>query len=142
MQRQMVIIQFFSSVNPNVTKVKGFQSQGAEMKKMKKKKKYEDAERREYQRIAYSNIKGPRLKIGKHKFEVLDISQRGLRFLNDKEVIFSEYIAGELTFLCGESVAIEGLVIWEQDDDFGLYLKNLMPSDAIQKEELYIRERF
>lgn len=111
------------------------------MKNMKKKKNYEDTERREFQRITYSNIEGPRLKIGKHKFEVLDISQRGLRFLNDKEVIFSEYITGELTFLCGESVSIEGLVIWEQDDDFGLYLKNLMPSDAIQKEELYIREQ-
>ena len=111
------------------------------MKKMKKKKKYEDTERREFQRIAYSNIEGPRLKIGKHKFEVLDISQRGLRFFNDKEVVFSEYIAGELTLLCGESVSIEGLVIWEQDDDFGLYLKNIMPVDVIQKEELYIRKQ-
>lgn len=108
---------------------------------MQKKKKYEGIERRKYPRIEYLNIEGPRLKIGKHKFEVLDISQRGLKFLNDKEVNLSEYISGKLTFLCGESIDIEGLLIWEQDDDFGLYLKNLIPSDMIQKEELYIQEQ-
>ena len=107
---------------------------------MKKKKKYEGTERRKYPREVYLNIEGPRLKIGKHTFEVLDISQIGLKFLNDKEVLFSEYISGELTFLYGESIAIEGSVIWEQDDDFGLYLKNLIPSDMIQKEESFIQE--
>jgi hypothetical protein len=33
------------------------------------------------------------------------------------------------------------VLIWEQDDDFGLYLKNLITSDMIQKEELYIQEQ-
>jgi hypothetical protein len=111
------------------------------MKKMQKKKKYEDIERRKYPRTEYLNIERPRLKIGKHKFEVLGISQRGLRFLNDKEVKLSKYISGKLTFLCGESIDIGGLLIWEQDDDFGLYLKNLITSDMIQKEELYIQEQ-
>jgi hypothetical protein len=108
---------------------------------MKRMKKYEYIERRKDSRTEYLNIERPRLKIGKHKFEVLDISQRGLKFLNDKEVNLSEYISGKLTFLCGESIDIEGSLIWEQDDDFGLYLKNHIPSDIIQKEELYIQEQ-
>jgi hypothetical protein len=103
-------------------------------------RKYKGIERRKNPRIEYFNIERPRLKIGKHKFEVLDISQRGLKFLNDKEVNLSEHISGKLTFLCGESIDIEGSLIWEQDDDFGLYLKNLIPSDMIQKEKLYIQE--
>ena len=103
-------------------------------------KKYEGIERRKYPKIEYLNAERPSLKIGKHKFEVLDISQRGLKFLNDKEVNLSEHISGKLTFLCGESIDIEGSLIWEQDDDFGLYLKNLIPSDMIQKEKLYIQE--
>ncbi len=107
---------------------------------MKKKKEYEDTERRKYLRIKYLNIEKPKLKIGKHKFEVLDISQRGLKFLNDKEVNLSEHISGELTFLCGESIDIEGSLIWEQDDDLGLYLKNHISSDMIQNEKLYIQE--
>ncbi len=104
-------------------------------------KKHEYIERRKDSRTEYLNIEGPRLKIGKHKFKVLDISQKGLKFLNDKEVNLSEYISGKLTFLCGESIDIEGSLIWEQDDDFGLYLKNHIPSDIIQKEELYIQEQ-
>jgi hypothetical protein len=108
---------------------------------MKRMKKYEGIERRKYPRTEYFNIEGPKLKIGKHKFEVLDISQRGLKFLNDKEVNLSEYISGKLTLLCGESIDIEGSPIWEQDDDFGLYLKNHIPSDIIQKEALYIQEQ-
>jgi len=118
------------------------------MNKMKKKNKYENTERRKYPKVEYLNIKGARLKIGRHKFGVSDISQRGLKFLNDKEVNLSEYISGEseyisgeLTFLFGDSIAIEGSLIWEQDDDFGLYLKNLIPSDIIQKEALYIQEQ-
>ncbi len=59
---------------------------------MQKKKKYEGIERRKYPRTEYLNIERPRLKIGKHKFEVLGISQRGLKFLNDKEVKLSKYI--------------------------------------------------
>jgi hypothetical protein len=108
---------------------------------MKRMKKYEGIERRKYPTTVFLNIEGPRLKIGKHKFEVLDISQKGLNFLNDKEVNLSEYIRGKLTFLCGESIDIEGSLIWEQDDDFGLYLKNHIPSDMIQKEDLYIQEQ-
>lgn len=108
---------------------------------MEKNKKYNGVERRKNLRITYLNIEKPRLKLNKHKFEVLDISQRGLKFTNDKEVILSEYINGKITFLCGESVIIEGSLIWEQDDDFGVYLKNLISSDMIQKETLFIQEQ-
>ena len=108
---------------------------------MKRMKKYENIERRKDPRTEYLNIEGARLKIGEHEFEVLDISQIGLKFLNDKEVNLSEYISGKLTLLCGESIDIEGSLIWEQDDDFGLYLKNYIPYDMIQKEELYIQEQ-
>ena len=108
---------------------------------MGKKKKCEGMERRKDFRISYLNVEKPRLKIEMHKFDILDISQRGLKFINDKEIILSEYISGKLIFLCGESVVIEGSLVWEQDDDFGLYLKNLIPSDMIQKETLFIQEQ-
>ena len=108
---------------------------------MKKENGYDGIERRTGPRTKYSGIKKPRLKIGKNKLKVFDISQRGLKFVKEEEVNLSEYISGNLTFLCGESLAIEGSLIWEQDDNFALYLKNLIPSDMIQKEELYIQEQ-
>lgn len=73
---------------------------------MKEMKEYEDKERRKPTRINYSNLEKPMLKIGKHKFEVLDVSQRGLKFFNNHEVVLSKDIRGKVTFLCGESIAV------------------------------------
>ncbi len=98
-------------------------------------------ERRKSLRIMYLNIEKPIFKMGKYKFKVIDISQRGIKFINNKEEILPEYIGGKLTFLYGGSIAIEGSVIWEQDDDFGIYLKNVIPVSMIQKEELYIQKQ-
>ena len=106
---------------------------------MEKNKIYEGIERRKSSRLKYINLNKPRLKIGKFKLKVNDISQRGLKFLKDEETYLPENIKGNLTFLCGESLEIGGTLIWEQDDNFALYLKTLIPSDMIQKEELYIQ---
>jgi len=100
---------------------------------------YESTEKREYSRIKYLIIDKPKLKIGKRKYKVLDISQRGLRFLNNEKVILPEYIHGKLTLLCGESFLVEGSLIWEQDDEFALYLKNIIQPTVIQKEKSYVQ---
>ena len=102
---------------------------------------YVGKEKREYPRIQYVITNKPKLKIGKRKYEVLDISQRGLRFIKNEDSMLPEYIDGKLTLLCGESIPIEGLLVWEQDDDFALYLKNIIPSAVIQKEKSIIQER-
>ena len=60
---------------------------------------------------------------------------------NNKEVILPEYVNGKLTLLHGESITIEGTILWEQDDDFGLYLKNLIASAILQKELAFIQKR-
>ena len=108
---------------------------------MKKNKIYGGIERRKSSRLEYVNINKPRLKIGKFKLKVNDISQRGLKFQKDEEINLPENIKGNLTFLCGGSLEIEGRLIWEQDDNFALYLKSLIPSDMIQREELYLQEQ-
>lgn len=81
----------------------------------------------------------PKLNIGKNKYEVLDASQQGLRFLKKVKGKLPDYIGGKLTLLCGESVSVEGFLVWEQDDDFALYLKNGIPTAVIQKEGLYVQ---
>ena len=99
---------------------------------------FEGTEKREYPRIKYLIIDKPKLKIGKRKYEVLDISQRGLRFLKDEKCLLPENISGKLTLLCGESFSVEGSLIWEQDDDFYVYLKNIIAPTVIQKEKCFL----
>ncbi|MEW6671861.1 MAG: PilZ domain-containing protein [Thermodesulfobacteriota bacterium] len=103
-------------------------------------KDYEGSEKREYPRVSYPVADKPRLKIGKKKYEVIDISQRGLRFLKNEKGMLPQHVNGKLTLLCGESFSIEGSLIWEQDDDFALYLKNIIPETLIQKEKSYVQQ--
>ncbi len=98
------------------------------------KDEYNGLEKRVYNRIKYNPKKRPKLQIKTHFFEVTDISENGLSFVNDKKIYLDMKIRGKLTFLSGESVDIEGIVLWEKDNVLGVQFKNLIPSDKILKE--------
>ena len=99
---------------------------------------YQGPEKRNYTRIIYKPKERPKLRIKTDVFEVADVSEKGLRFINNKELVLDDCVQGTLTFLNGESVDIEGNVEWKQDDDFGFQLKFLIPSDMILKEQRHI----
>ena len=103
---------------------------GIEMEK----DQYKDLERRSYNRIKYNPKERAKLQIKTYVFEVSDISEKGLRFINDKEINLDKRIRGTLTFLYGESVEIAGSVEWEKDNDFGVQFEVPISSDMIIKE--------
>lgn len=96
---------------------------------------YKGPERRTYFRILYPPTKRPVLRVGKTMFEIGDISQGGIRFLNGKETKLGQWVHGTVTFLYGESIDVEGTIEWEQDNQFGLLLKHLIPSTMMEKEQ-------
>ena len=98
------------------------------------KDKYKAPERRSFNRILYNPKERPKLQIKTSFFEVADISEKGLSLVNDKEINLDLMIRGKLTFLSGESVDIEGIVLWEKDNVLGVQFENLIPSDKILKE--------
>ena len=73
-------------------------------------KDYEGIEKREYFRILYSKMDKPVFRVGSDSFEILDISNRGIRFINDRNVRLTHYVTGELLFLSGESIRVEGIL--------------------------------
>jgi len=99
-------------------------------------KKSQDS--REYFRLVYLPGERPALKIGKHEFKVLDISQGGLRFLNDKKIRLKDWANGKLTLSCGEQLKVAGRVEWEHDSEFGLLLRDSLPAAIIEKERLFV----
>ena len=102
------------------------------------KDEYKGLERRSFNRILYNPKERPKLQIKTHVFEVADISEKGLALVNDKEIYLDMRIRGKLTFLSGESIDIEGIVLWEKDNVLGVQFKNLIPSDKIIKELRHI----
>ncbi|MBU2578384.1 PilZ domain-containing protein [Patescibacteria group bacterium] len=99
---------------------------------------YKGPERRNYARIVYKPSQRPVIQIQSHCFEVADVSKKGVRFVNDREIKLDNWIRGTLVFLCGESVAIEGSVEWQKDDEFGVRLSHPIPTEKIEYEQRHI----
>jgi hypothetical protein len=97
-----------------------------------------EREKRSYIRIVYSPGKRPHLATHDTVFEVTDISEGGIRFLNDAEVELSEVIKGTLTFLDDETIDIDGKVEWQQQHEVGISLKYRIPVGTIEKEQRHI----
>lgn len=91
-------------------------------------------ERRSYFRVVYAPPKRPWFKVAGERFQVADISQRGLRFINDKNIQLARTIQGIVTFSDGEAVVVKGNVEWKKADEISLLLEELIPHTTISKE--------
>ncbi len=95
-------------------------------------------ERRHYLRIVYKPNDRPRLRIDSREFEVEDISDTGIRFVNDRNVALKKTFNGILTFLDGNTIRVEGKIEWEQDTGVGVSLKHPISPEIILKEQRHI----
>lgn len=103
-----------------------------------KSEEYEGSERRTYFRILYQSTKRPKLIIGKHELEIADISEGGMRLINNQNTKLEKSVRGTTTFLYGESMNIEGTIVWEQNNEIGLLLKAYIPPAIMQKENQFV----
>jgi len=97
-----------------------------------------EREKRSYIRIVYNPGKRPRLAARDTDFEVTDISEGGIRFLNSAAVDLPEFIKGTITFLDDETIEIDGKVEWQQQNEVGISLKYMIPAATIEKEQRHI----
>ena len=85
-------------------------------------KKYSGPERRNYFRhnIIYAPRKKAILSIGHNRFDVMDISDGGLRFINDEGIALGTRIQGTLILSETDARNISGEIVWENGDEVGL----------------------
>ena len=91
-------------------------------------------ERREFPRIQHRLPRRPCLQIDQQEFEVLDISERGIRFLNNTPIQLSDWIRGTLVFSDKSTLNINGIVIRTQADTVSLQLITTIPAEMIARE--------
>jgi hypothetical protein len=96
------------------------------------------SEKRSYIRIVYNQELRPILKVKNFKFEVDDLSESGIRFVNSKKAKLYKDIQGVLTFLYGESIVIKGSIVWQENSLIGLLLKHLIPPAKFLKEQQHL----
>jgi len=97
-----------------------------------------EREKRSYIRIVYRPGKRPHLNTSKTVFEVTDVSEGGIRFLNDADIALPEFIKGTLIFLDDEVIDIDGKIEWQLNQEVGLSLKYMIPAVTIEKEQRHI----
>ena len=100
----------------------------------KRKRRYDGPEKRSHFRVIYPPSQRPWLVVNDSAFEVADISQRGLRFLNRHDIRFEPPIEGTVRFTDGESVEVTGQIGWKKADAVSLLLAQSLPPDIIRKE--------
>ncbi len=97
-----------------------------------------EREKRSYIRIVYRPGKRPRLDTSNTVFEVTDISEGGIRFLNNADMALPEFIKGILIFLDDETIDIDGKIEWQRNHEVGISLKYMIPAATIEKEQRHI----
>lgn len=97
--------------------------------------KFDGPDQRKYFRVKYPPNERPLFRIGTHSFEVLDISERGLKFASNQEVKFAEWVRGTLVFADRESLVVEGRIIWKKETQIGLKLATPISYTRILKEQ-------
>jgi len=102
-------------------------------------KKSEREEKRRYYRIEYPASLRPTLKIRKHEFEVVNISEKGVMFLADKKIEFGRWVSGDVTFFDGQPIGIEGKIVRKHENNIGMFLTiKPIPYSKILSEQRFL----
>ena len=95
--------------------------------------KDDSPEKRKFFRLEYPPTKRPTLKFGEKELEITDISEKGLKLLNNKQIELDSLIYGKAVLLSGRSISVDGEVVWSRNNEIGL-LMVLIPSSIIAEE--------
>ena len=94
-----------------------------------KDERYHGVEKRDDLRVKYAHVERPKLMIAEEAFKIVDISERGIRFLLEPT------LRATLTFRDGESVQIEGKISRIFNNEIAVRLSKGIPPERIEKEK-------
>lgn len=97
------------------------------------------SEKREFERLEYPPANRPVLKCDGHELEIVNISEKGIKLLNDDKIELSRFIKGEAIMLCGKSIAVDGEVSWSLNNEVGLF-RVTIPDVIIAKDRGIVSE--
>jgi hypothetical protein len=99
-------------------------------------------QRRQYFRIRYPAKYAPVVEIWGRKFQVYDICEMGVRFINPHGLAFPEgyVVRGTITFHDFETIQISGSVAWTKGEDVALRLVRGIPFTRVLAEQAFLRQ--
>lgn len=79
-------------------------------------------EQRKFYRQVCQSEEAVILRISKIDFKVIDISERGLRFVNNGKLKLTGWISGSLLIGDKKPIDIDGIIVRKKDDEIGIHL--------------------
>ncbi len=92
-------------------------------------------DKREYVRLNYPAMRRPKLQVKGYEMDVIDISEKGIKILKNKQAKFNECVIGTIALLSGKLLDLAGKIVWERDSFVGL-LTTRIPKSVIVGEIL------
>jgi len=82
----------------------------------------EPEERRQHPRRVCSPENGATLRINKVDYQVVDISEGGLRFVNNGKMKLTGWVSGRLTVGNRRPIDIDGIIVRNRENEIGIHL--------------------
>ena len=102
-------------------------------RKTKSHRRHKAPERREFVRFEYPPEHRPLFKVRKEELKIIDISEQGIKLLNDKQAKLGMMVHGSILLSSRKSMEVTGKIIWQRDNRIGLLLAPL-PQSVILEE--------
>lgn len=101
-------------------------------------------QRRQLYRIVYPLKARPRIQVGEDSFAVVDLCERGIRFLHSGAQGFKigENLQAVVHFADGSGVEIQGSVMRVQDNQTVLHLGVPISASKVLQEQRYLLKHF
>jgi len=99
-------------------------------------------ERRAYIRIEYPPKERPRFKVGEHEMEVINLSEKGLKFLDNKQAYGTsgKMIDGALIFLNGKLIKLRGQIVLNQGNEVGILINGRIAYPIMEEQRDLIKK--
>jgi len=101
----------------------------------------EKQDKRAFIRLEYPPGKRPKFIVGENEMEVINISERGLKFVNDQQIPMGKFINGTIVLSNKTLIKLKGTVVWSEGNTAGVLISGVIPQD-IMEEQLALTKKF
>ena len=97
-------------------------------------------EKRAFIRLEYPPGKRPKFIVEKDEMEVINISERGLKFINDQQIPMGKFINGTIVLSSKTSIKLKGTVVWSEGNEAGVLISGVIPQDIMEAQLALIKK--
>ena len=91
--------------------------------------------RRTYIRVTYAPDRRPTLMLEDVRFDIIDISESGIRLHNPRHAVLPGSFQARVQLLGGRGLDVRVEMQWQENGEVGLSLAELLPAAIIEKEQ-------